>query len=563
MRSHIRAVTGRNLAEAEPHAHNDLLAPASGLPPPGNQEDKSPGFKVVDWVPLHHTMHELGSLYELPKTMESAALYGPIREKLERMRGRLVEGLQAPRTTVEAAAAALQKLCSEQPAAPGCSNEVISVQRDQLANSKRNASLGTAVSVEAAPDATRDWQFEGVVTPLPAHIQEQIQKNLQIEQAILEHKLLMQQLALNKQIEELNRELGVDEWIDLWMRLGPQVSDQPVPEETKDDTESSELLAKLASRYPQLFEEEPVYSSVPQQAALSAASAIHAQMTDGEGPDNSGGADRMERDKAFQNRASVTSGTYWTPPLTEAAPRSSSPGQNHSASLRPFELNGRVAVASLEKGVVAPAQKTVSPREVQADSRVVQSITARSYAAPAGNPVQQSASYRPLAPGRSTETGSAKVRDSPHERKSNLSSGMQPCCIKQAFLQNISEGLTSVAQVLLSTLRRPWFCDGPLQALVYEGQETRPVPAMPSLRGVSLGTRPVTGERQTDSLSDEKTAEPPPINPVLAGFFDSPTIGWHPTGSPVDGEGGLRQEVPRIGPLSHLIEALREIIIAH
>ncbi|PHJ23290.1 hypothetical protein CSUI_002863 [Cystoisospora suis] len=472
--------------------------------------------QLLGWERLQSAVHNLQdfSLQGLQKNAEGINLYSTLQERLDKIRNRLTAAglLEDPPASRE-----------ELPSA---------THRDH-----GRAAAGESVAAvnfpgEADSEMLSGWPLEGLITALPAQIQEQIKKNLEIEQAILEQKLLMQQLALSKQIEEFRKEVGIDEWLELWSQLGSQVSDNaPPPEEPKVDSEAAELLDALVSKFPQLFTEpDGIQAEMPSPVRHKAVDGQPVSVDNQEKPqvlpkrtyatqennqrrsESAGEHDKMQPAAG----PSPTDSKNAPPPAT--LPRVQ--GVSYSATGAPSGRPGSGTTGGIDRAVAVTDVR--SPVVSQSSDRL-QNFQGAPFLSP------------PL-PSSRNENGLLKVRphhfflDSTRNHGSHMS--QLPLWQKTIFPP-------------VSTLRRRWFG---LQALEHQAKVSKDNLVAPAVRG-TLDPRAAT----TDS--------PAKGVPPAAGGGAFPDGSLNLVRDTKEQAGvGIKPEVLKNGPLLTLVKTLRDML---
>ncbi|EPT28283.1 hypothetical protein TGPRC2_268930 [Toxoplasma gondii TgCatPRC2] len=500
-------VSVRHLGEEDSSVYTNLMDSVSVPPSVGQTVDAESSLKkLLDWERVQQTIQDIASVSDLPNSVENAALYGILHDKLERLRERLAEGFQGSYNFASATVPVSKVLCSEQPNARGCTNDVSSGTQGSLIQQASSASFVGRVSGLSDADASLNLPFEGLVTSLPVQIQEQIQKNLQIEQAILEHKLLMQQLALNKQIEEFRKDVAFEEWLDFWNQLGPQVYDQPVPEDTTDDTEASELLERLASRYPQLFEDQ-TFTTLPSHKPPLTIQNTPLFAAGGTQSTNYG---RPTEDRRSALSAPAQPQTYRQPPPPQAQSIEYSNVQMPLAQVAYSESRQEVP-STLEKRLIsATTTATTSVNQSQYIGRFVQQPEA--------------------GPDLRTTRGQFEFQPS-----------------------------SSLSQTV--TVQTPRAVeDTSLKAMAYTDKKVPSAHPTPTLRGIFSNTGPATDKTIVDPQLDQNSMMVPSVGAGAAGLLDSPIFGRHSTSFSREKENTARQEISGSGPFLNLITTLRDML---
>ncbi|KEP66663.1 UNVERIFIED_CONTAM: hypothetical protein HHA_268930 [Hammondia hammondi] len=499
-------VSVRHLGEEDSSVNTTLMDSVSVPPSVGQIVDtESTLKKLLDWERVQQTIQDIASVSDLPNSVESAALYGILHDKLERLRERLAEGFQGSHNSASATVPVSKILCSELPNARGCSSDVSSGTQGSLIQQASSASFAGRVSGLADADASLNLPFEGLVSSLPVQIQEQIQKNLQIEQAILEHKLLMQQLALNKQIEEFRKDVAFEEWLDFWNQLGPQVYDQPVPEDTTDDTEASELLERLAFRYPQLFEDQ-AFTTLPSHK----------------------------------------------PPLTiQTAPLSTAGGTQSTNYGRPTEDRR----SALGAPVQPQAYRQLPPQAQSSEYSNVQMPLAH-VAYPESRQEVPRTLEKPLISATTTATSSVDQSQNMKRYVQQPEAGPELRTPRGQFeFQPSSSSSQVVAVQTPRTIE-----DTSLKAMAYTDKKVPSAHPTPALRGIFSNTGPATDKTIVDPQPDQNSMIVPPVGAGAAGLLDSPIFGRHSTSFSGEKENTARQEISRSGPFLNLITTLRDML---
>nr|CEL75446.1 TPA: hypothetical protein BN1205_015940 [Toxoplasma gondii VEG] len=520
--------------------------------------------KLLDWERVQQTIQDIASVSDLPNSVENAALYGILHDKLERLRERLAEGFQGSHNFASATVPVSKILCSEQPNARGCTNDVSSGTQGSLIQQASSASFVGRVSGLSDADASLNLPFEGLVTSLPVQIQEQIQKNLQIEQAILEHKLLMQQLALNKQIEEFRKDVAFEEWLDFWNQLGPQVYDQPVPEDTTDDTEASELLERLASRYPQLFEDQ-TFTTLPSHKPPLTIQNTPLFAAGGTQSTNYG---RPTEDRRSALSAPVQPQAYRQPPPPQAQSIEYSNVQMPLAQVAYSESRQEVP-STLEKRLTsATTTATTSVNQSQYIGRFVQ----QPEAGPDLRTTRGQFEFQPssslsqtvtVQTPRAVEDTSLKVRVPTERTTKQVLLDSQLGWFWKELLQSVVVVATSLAQLVCPNLPRHWLFGGPggpLQAMAYTDKKVPSAHPTPTLRGIFSNTGPATDKTIVDPQLDQNSMMVPSVGAGAAGLLDSPIFGRHSTSFSREKENTARQEISGSGPFLNLITTLRDML---
>ncbi|CBZ53960.1 conserved hypothetical protein [Neospora caninum Liverpool] len=557
-------VSARHLGEEDSHANSNRPASVSVPPSAGHIVDTEIGLKkLLDWERLQQTIYDISSLSDLSNGVESAALYGVLQDKLQRLRERLADGFQGSHSSASAILPVQQILCKEQPNASGCSGEISSGMHDTLVRQASSASFTERVADRAASDGLLKIPYDGLVTPLPVQIQEQIQKNLEIEQVILEHKLLLQQLALNKQIEEFRRDIAFEEWLDFWNQLGPQVYDQPVPEDTADDTEASELLERLASRYPQLFEDQ-AFAPLPIQKPPSTISQTKPLST--EVVTQTEGFRGSQEDRRSKLGSPVTAQTHQEPSPPALHSTEYSDAQRPSVPVKYSESRQGVPDTLAKKLIVTPSTDISAVNQAHNIKRSAQGPATRPEAgSPRGQFEPQPPSSAPFHPTPVHTSGtiqdiSIKVRAPTEGKNMKMLFDSQLGWFWQELLQSVGWVATSLAQVAFPTLPARWLFGGPLQAMEYTDKKIPPAPLMSSLRGGLPGSRAATDEHLADDRLDQKSLMMPPAGAGTVGLLDNSIFGRHYTSSSEERENNDRQESSKTGPLLNLFKALRDVL---